>query len=552
MTHPGTTPRSRPPLLPLRHRRHLRRLGAALAAVCCATAVNGAATTAAAAPPNATTDASAAAGQPGQAGQVGLQGRHRTVVTTDMEQDDLASLIRYLFYTNDLDTEGIVYTSSRFHFAGDGKGTPFFLPGREYKTPQTSWRWTGTRTIQDQVIPAYAQVYPNLKRQDPQSPTPDRLQAITKIGNVDFEGEMDHDTPGSDLIKDLLLDNDPRPLYLQAWGGTNTIARALKSIEDQYSSSPAWSGIRDKVDAKAVILASGFQDQTYADYISKQWPALRVEQLSAGYATWGYNCARGTSGNVRGLPQDRVYFSGAWIKQNIQVGPLGSLYRSWLDGQAMPGDPLDIFGIPSLAPGGWCKPLAPYDFLSEGDNVSYMPLLDTGIDAPDNPALGGWGGRATQVTTSPNLWTMVGSELDGTGTSVANYTTLRWAAAAQNDFANRIRWSLDSTKRPDANHAPTVSVLAHHSTAVHPGETVTLRGLAVDTDQDALATTWWQYREEGTYPRAVPVADANASTTTVTVPADAKPGQTLSFIFQATDDGAFPLTRYARVILTVA
>ena len=28
----------------------------------------------------------------------------RTVVTTDMEQDDLASLIRYLLYTNDLDT----------------------------------------------------------------------------------------------------------------------------------------------------------------------------------------------------------------------------------------------------------------------------------------------------------------------------------------------------------------------------------------------------------------------------------------------------------------
>src|SRR5690242_14603524 len=73
----------------------------------------------------------------------------RTVVTTDMEQDDYASLIRYLLYTNDLDTEGIVYTSGRFHWAGDGKGTEFFLPGREYTTPQTSWRWTGTRTIQD-------------------------------------------------------------------------------------------------------------------------------------------------------------------------------------------------------------------------------------------------------------------------------------------------------------------------------------------------------------------------------------------------------------------
>jgi hypothetical protein len=46
-------------------------------------------------------------------------GRHwhdqkpRTVVTTDMEQDDLASLIRYLLYTNDVDTQGLVYTSGR-------------------------------------------------------------------------------------------------------------------------------------------------------------------------------------------------------------------------------------------------------------------------------------------------------------------------------------------------------------------------------------------------------------------------------------------------------
>ena len=144
----------------------------------------------------------------------------RTVVTNDMEQDDYASLIRYLLYTDDVDNEGIVYTSSRFHWAGDGKGTPFFLPGREYTTPQTSWRWTGTQTIQDQVIPAYAQVYPNLKRQDSQYPSPSDLQSIVKIGNVDFEGEMDHDTPGSDLIKNLLLDNDPRQLFAAGASGT--------------------------------------------------------------------------------------------------------------------------------------------------------------------------------------------------------------------------------------------------------------------------------------------------------------------------------------------
>lgn len=36
---------------------------------------------------------------------------------------------------------------------------------------------------------------------------------------------MSKDTPGSDLIKEKLLDGDTRPLWLQAWGGGNTIAR---------------------------------------------------------------------------------------------------------------------------------------------------------------------------------------------------------------------------------------------------------------------------------------------------------------------------------------
>ncbi|NMO54671.1 DUF1593 domain-containing protein [Actinoplanes sp. TBRC 11911] len=466
----------------------------------------------------------------------------RTVITTDMEQDDLASLIRYLLYTNDVDTEGIVYASGRFHWAGDGKGTEFFLPGREYKTPQTSWRWTGTRTIQDQVLPAYAKVYKNLHANDPAYPSPAVLESRVKVGNIDFEGEMSHDSDGSNLIRDLLLDHDSRPLYLQAWGGTSTIARALKSIEERYAGTSKWRSIQASVSRKAVILASGFQDETYQDYISVNWPQVRVEQMSAGYATWGYNCNAG-QGNTRGLPADRVYFTGAWIKQNIQTGPYGSLYRSWLDGQSMPGDQLDIFGDPAKAPGGWCKPLGPYDFLSEGDNVAFNMLLDTGIQAPENPLLGGWGGRATQTTTSPNLWTMVPTEKDPSGASVSNYTTLRWAAAAQNDFANRMRWTLSR----DGNHAPAVRIEQGDQVRARAGSVVRLKAHVSDPDRDRVSTSWWAYPEEGTYPGAVAVSAGGA----VTVPADAKPGQTISVILQGTDNGRFPLTRYDRVTIAV-
>ncbi|GAA2375506.1 DUF1593 domain-containing protein [Dactylosporangium salmoneum] len=514
-------------------RRRFRALAAAVATVGCAVAAA------------VTAQPVAAAGQGPEQAQ-----KPRTVVTTDMEQDDLASLIRYMFYTNDVDTQGIVYASGKFHWAGDGKGTEFFLPGREYKTPQTSWRWTGTNTIQDQVLAAYAQVYPNLKKHDPNYPKPSELLSKVKVGNIDFENEMDHDTDGSNLIRDLLLDHDPRPLYLQAWGGTSTIARALKSIEDQYSGTAQWSQIKDAVSKKAVILASGFQDDTYAQYIAPVWPSLRVENLQAGYSTWGYNCSRGT-GNTRGLPQDRVYFSGAWIKQNIQVGPLGSLYRSWLDGQSMPGDQLDIFGDPKLAPTGWCKPLSPYDFLSEGDNVAFNPLFHTGIQDPANPSLGGWGGRSVQTSTSPNLWTMVATEKDETGASVSAYTTLRWAGAAQNDFAARVQWSLDGNYR-NGNHAPDVKIAGNGTVKAKPGSVVNLNGVANDPDGGQVATSWWQYQEEGTYPGKVAIADRGGHDhVTVTIPADAVPGQTISVILQGTDSGQFPLTRYDRVLIQV-
>ena len=474
----------------------------------------------------------------------------RTVITTDMEQDDLASLIRYLLYTNELDTQGIIYTSSRYHWAGDGNGTKFFIPDREYNTSQWTWRWTGTRTIQDKVLKAYAEVYPNLHCHDPFYPTPEDLLSKVKIGNIDFEGEMDHDTGGSNLIRSLLLDKDSRPLYLQAWGGTNTIARALKSIEEKYSGSGHWSQIKNSVSRKAVIMASGFQDKAYDDYIALNWPQVRVENLEVGYKTWGYNCDKG-HGNVRGLPAQNEYFTGTWMKAHIQAGPYGKLYRSWLDGQSMPGDQNDIFGDPAKANSSstFCKPLESYSFLSEGDNVSFNPLLMTGIQDPTNRSLGGWGGRSTKNVTSQNLWNLVDSEKSNNGSEIDNYTTDRWISAIQNDFAARMQWTL-TPDYADGNHAPSVKIL-NGTIKAHPGSTVRLAGAVSDPDSDKVTTSWWQFFEEGTYPGSVTVTEESNHRATVKIPDDAKSGQSLSIILEGTDDGHFPLTRYGRVFIHV-
>ncbi len=79
---------------------------------------------------------------------------------------------------------------------------------------------------------------------------------------------MNHDTEGSDFIKTSLLDDDSSPVYLQIWGGTNTVARALKSIEDQYKNTPDWPAIAKKVSDKAIIYAVLDQDNTYQTYVA--------------------------------------------------------------------------------------------------------------------------------------------------------------------------------------------------------------------------------------------------------------------------------------------
>jgi hypothetical protein len=84
-----------------------------------------------------------------------------------------------------------------------------------------------------------------------------------------------------------------------------------------------------------------------------------------------------------------------------------------------------------------------------------------------------------------------------------------------------------------------------------PGETVRLVGAVHDPDNDNVSTSWWQYVEEGTYPGTVAVSDDGRNQASVAIPADAKPGQTISIILEGTDDGQFSLTRYDRVIIQV-
>src|SRR5215469_12158547 len=175
----------------------------------------------------------------------------RVVITADPELDDNNTIIRAILYSSDVRLEGLVYVSSQFHWRGDGKGTTQYIPGREYTRiglcPCASWRFSPDERFIDNIVDAYSKVYQNLKVHDSGYPSPAELKSKIKWGNIDFDGDFSHDSDGSNLIKSLLLDEQPGPLYVTAQGGESTIARALKSIYDQYAKTPKWDAIREKV-----------------------------------------------------------------------------------------------------------------------------------------------------------------------------------------------------------------------------------------------------------------------------------------------------------------
>src|SRR5438876_8398894 len=71
------------------------------------------------------------------------QEKPRVVVTTDPELDDANSLIRYLLYSTDFRTEGLIYASSGFHWKGDGTGKKLSVRSEERRVgKECRSRWS--------------------------------------------------------------------------------------------------------------------------------------------------------------------------------------------------------------------------------------------------------------------------------------------------------------------------------------------------------------------------------------------------------------------------
>jgi len=444
----------------------------------------------------------------------------RVIVTTDGEADDRSSMVRFLLTANEFDVEGIINSSSQFHWVG-GTGWNAFHP--------VSW-------VADQ-IGHYAQVYDNLLLHDPDYPSPDYLLSKWKVGNIDGVGEMEQRTEGAKLIASVLLDeSDPRPVWVQAWGGTNTIARALRIIQEEHPDK--MQSVADKL--RLYLIWE--QDQTYQDYIRPNWEGYGVmtiisDQFDAIAYIW-----------PKVLPEEiQPLFESGWMEEHIlqQHGSLAGAYES-LDGA----------------------------FQAEGDSPAFLHSIPTGLRSTESAGWGGWGGRYVNVRN--NVWMdplpAAGWEhptgrrtIDNSWSKQLENVTdpadqqmrdnyfkpiTRWLQQVQNDFAARADWSVKDYA--SANHHPLVRL---HNTPLEitasPGEIVILDSSdTTDPDGDRLNFRWWPYLEAGSY-QGNQLVESTQSVLNLRIPNDARPGDVIHMICEVTDQGTPPLTRYQRVVIKV-
>lgn len=441
----------------------------------------------------------------------------RIIVTSDGEIDDECSMVRFLLYANEWDIEGIISSSSQYHAHGHN--------------------WAGDDWIDPYLI-AYEQVYPNLVKHDSEYPTPEYLQERTHLGNVKSEGDMEDETAGSQhIVKVLLDDSDDRPIWLQAWGGPNTIARALNTIEENHA---------DKMEYVANKIRFYFiweQDSTYQDYIRPNWGKYNIPTIvSDQFIAIAYDKQR------REIPQEmELYFSAEWMNQNLlhDHGPLLDLYKAHDDGR----------------------------FRSEGDTPAYLHVIPTGLRSSESPGWGGWGGRFVNVRENTWLdpvlepgyeypkgrwYTSTAWGRSRLKEEIPNDEKLtaylkpqwRWIDAIQNDFAARADWCVKPLE--EANHPPVVKLAHANDLKAELGETVKLSAAgSSDPDGDQLKYRWWQYEEADSYYGSIKIENTDKQNTSFEIPGNASKGNTIHVICEVTDSGSPPLTRYQRVVVSV-
>lgn len=429
--------------------------------------------------------------------------RPKIIITTDIggDPDDTQSLIRLLMYSNEFELVGIIVSAS---------GTRGEL---------------GVDTIQPQLvrelITAYGMVVQNIQRHDSAYPSEEYLQSIVKRGNphrgLDNIGKG-NDTEGSDWIISQ-VDNTDKKINISIWGGQTDVVQALYKVKNERSHDEYLDFI-----SRIRIYDINDQDGIFP-YIQENFPELFYILAKAPE---GIDKREGAYRGMY-LGGDETTTSLEWLDANVRFGhgQLGMLYP----------------------PKTWTAP-NPYGALKEGDTPSWFYFLENGLQDPDHPEWGGWGGRFLR---DENQYFMDAEDFAGSEIH-ARATVYRWRNSFQADFASRMDRCLMQPE--EVNHAPSVVVNNDRSKEilfieVNAGETITVRSNGtLDPDNDSLSYRWWIYPEAGSMKECPTMWPVDQRDVTLTIP-EGLPGNELHLICEVTDNGLPMLTGYRRIVLRI-
>jgi hypothetical protein len=463
-----------------------------------------------------------------------FSGHPRVAIISDIgnEPDDQMSFVRLLLYSNELDLEAMIATTSTWQRAATHAETMHAL------------------------IQAYGQVRDNLLLHAQGWPTAEELNGRVFAGQPAYGMAATGDgkgSAGSRALARAIERDDERPLWVCVWGGAGTIAQALMDLRAAHTSQEM-----EKLISRLRISAISDQDDAGA-WIRREFPSLFYIVMPSTqngeeyyYATW-----TGISGDLyyrNCAGADTSLVTNEWLDKNIRSkGPLGKMYPRFM-------------------------------FIMEGDTPSFLGLIDNGLNAYRRPDWGGWGGRYVyrQPRGEPHpIWTQGGDlftratsqdvvrGVDGQEHVSDQATVWRWREAYQNDFAARMDWTIKDFAH--ANHNPLLVVNGKLGTAPielkgEPGQSITLDAAgSSDPDGQTLRYRWWVYAEagwSGAHPADVTISGEDQQRAEVKVNSPCSPawipglipcrGDGIAhIILEVTDDGSPRLTSYRRIVLHV-
>ncbi len=442
----------------------------------------------------------------------------RLFVLTDIENepDDAQSMVRLLTYADHFEIEGLVATTSIW-----------------MQNKVADWRI-------HEIVDAYGLVRENLQVHEKGYPEASVLKSVIKKGRSEF-GMVGvgagKDTEGSDWLISVLEKDDPRPIWIPVWGGANVLAQTLWKLRKIKSEDEL-----NRLIQKMRVYTISDQDNA-GPWIRREFPNL-FYIVSPGYGENGggqyhYATWAGISGDKfhgRFDGPDFTLVDNPWLDKNIrqQHGPLGAQHPHT-------------------------------EYLMEGDTPSFLGLIQNGLNSPEHPDFGGWGGRYELYTphfkkymhepeTRP-IWTdtqdEVFSHITGRNHTSNHATIWRWRQAYQHDFAARIDWS-NTNNYTQANHPPKAQLAHANVLTVRSGGKVNLdASSSSDPDGNSLQFNWIHYTEVGTLNANGLKIEGQKNARASFIAPLVDTAKSTHFILELTDSGVPSLTRYQRVIVNI-